>query len=147
MPIGKNYINKIMTKKENRISWVAAIISAVIMLQTLYFKFSASPESVYIFTVLGLEPYGRIGIGIFELIASVLLFIPRTRIFGAIIGVGLMAGACFSHLTKLGIVVLDDGGYLFALCIIVLSLCLVILYIERDKIQTTIRSLLPFKSS
>ncbi len=136
-----------MTKKENRISWVAAIISAVIMLQTLYFKFSASPESVYIFTVLGLEPYGRIGIGIFELIASVLLFIPATRIFGAIIGVGLMTGACFSHLTKLGIVVLDDGGYLFALCLIVLSLCLVILYIEREKIKTTIRSLLPFKSS
>ena len=85
------------------ISWIAASIAAVIMLQTLYFKFSAAPESVYIFSTLGLEPWGRIGSGVGELIASVLILIPSLRWSGALLGLGIISGAIFAHLTKLGI--------------------------------------------
>lgn len=134
-----------MTKSFKIISWVAAIVASLIMVQTLYFKFSAAPESVYIFTTLGIEPYGRIGIGIAELIASILLLIPNSRLFGAILGIGIMGGAIFSHVTKLGIVVMDDGGYLFILCMLVLTGCLVCLYIEKNKLYTLIKRGLPAK--
>jgi hypothetical protein len=120
-----------MNKKSKIISTIAAVIASVIMIQTLYFKFSAAPESVYIFTTLNLEPYGRIGIGILELIASILLIIPQSRIIGAILGLGLMGGALFAHFTKLGIVVMNDGGYLFILCMIVFTMSALILYIEK----------------
>ncbi len=102
------------------------IAISAILLQTLYFKFTASTESVYIFSTLGLEPYGRIGIGMMELIASILLFPKRTSIYGALLAAGLMAGAIFSHLTKLGIVVMNDGGELFVLALVVLVLSLVL---------------------
>jgi hypothetical protein len=127
-----------MSNSVKTISGIAAWVAAIIMLQTLYFKFTASPESVYIFTRMGLEPYGRIGAGIAEALASLLLVLPRTRIYGAILGIGVMAGALLSHLTKLGIVVMDDGGYLFILCLIVLIACLVCLWIERVKIKLLI---------
>ena len=96
---------------------VLRLVAAIIMLQTLYFKFTAAPESVYIFSQLGMEPWGRIGVGVQELIASVLLLIPATVVFGAILGFGLMAGALFFHFTTLGIAVQGDGGKLFALLI------------------------------
>ena len=80
--------------------WVLRLLAAVIMLQTLYFKFSAHPQSVKLFTELGMEPWGRIGTGIFELIASILILNPRTTGYGAVLGMGLMAGAIFFHLTK-----------------------------------------------
>jgi hypothetical protein len=129
-----------MTKGVRFISRLAALVSALIMLQTLYFKFSGAEESVYIFTVLGLEPVGRIGVGIAELIASVLLIVPKTRFFGAALGFGLMSGAIFGHLTKLGIVVLDDGGYLFALSLVVASTSLVCMVIERQQLFTFIKT-------
>ena len=110
--------------------WVLRIVAAVIMLQTLYFKFTAAEESVYIFTKLNLEPTGRLGIGVLELIASILILIPKTTVYGAVLGLGLMSGALFFHLTKLGIVVMDDGGQLFiyALLVFVASLALVIIF-------------------
>lgn len=94
-------------------------VAALIMLQTLYFKFSASPESVYIFSTVGMEPYGRIGTGIGELIASILLLIPKTTWLGAMGAIGLMSGALFFHLTILGIEVMDDGGQLFIYALLV----------------------------
>lgn len=118
------------------ISWITAIISSVIMLQTLYFKFTAAPESVYIFTQLGLEPFGRIGVGVAELIASVLLIIPKSRFLGALISVGLMIGAVIGHLTKLGVEVVNDSGYLFALCLIVLTSSFICLYLERKQLTS-----------
>jgi uncharacterized membrane protein YphA (DoxX/SURF4 family) len=124
-----------MSKVAKIISWVTAILSAIIMIQTLYFKFTAAPESVYIFTQLGLEPYGRIGVGVAELIASILLIIPKTRFLGAILGIGLMAGALLGHITKLGIEIMNDGGYLFALCLIVLLSCLLCLFVERKQLM------------
>lgn len=110
------------------------IVIAVILLQTLRYKFLAHPDSVYIFTTLGLEPYGRIGIGVMELIASVLLFPKRTVWLGALLSVGLMAGALFSHLTQLGIEVKNDGGTLFFMALVTWILGLIVLWNERKNI-------------
>ncbi len=110
-------------QSKNILLWVLRILAAVIMLQTLFYKFSGAEESVYIFSKLGIEPWGRIGTGIGELIASVLILIPATTVFGAILGIGLMGGALFFHLTKLGIVVKDDSGQLFIYALLVFVCC------------------------
>jgi putative oxidoreductase len=119
---------------KNILSWVAQIIAAIIMFQTLFFKFSGASESIEIFSKLGLEPWGRIGTGVAELIASILLLIPSVAWLGAFLGLGLMTGAIFSHLTQLGIVVQNDGGQLFIYAVIVLVCCLTVLYLHRHKI-------------
>ena len=113
------------------ITWILRLIPAVLMLQTLFFKFSAAPESVYIFTRLDMEPWGRIGIGCMELAASALLLIPRTTPVGALLAFGISAGAIFFHLTKLGIEVQDDGGILFILAGIVFLTSGILLIIYR----------------
>lgn len=119
-----------LTKTKTIFTWVLRLIASIIMLQTLYFKFTGAEESIYIFTTLGIEPYGRIGSGIAELIASILILIPSTTAFGAILAIGVMSGAILSHLTKLGIVVQNDGGQLFIYAILVLisSIILFIFY-------------------
>ena len=116
------------------IQFVSRLIVAVILLQTLRYKFLAHPDSVYIFSTLGLEPYGRIGIGVMELIASILILIKRTSWAGALLAVGLMAGAIFSHLTQLGIEVKNDGGILFYMAVGTWILSLIVLWSERKKI-------------
>ncbi len=110
--------------------WVLRIIAALIMLQTLFFKFTGSEESVYIFSQLGMEPWGRIATGIMELVASILILIPRTTFFGAVLAVGLMLGAIGAHMVNLGIEVKNDGGQLFiyALVVLILSAILAIIY-------------------
>lgn len=100
-------------------SWLLRLMVAGILLQTLYFKFTAAPEAVYIFSKLGLEPWGRIGSGLAELAAAVLLSVPRTGTLGALLSAGIISGAIVSHMTKLGIVVQDDGGLLFILAMVV----------------------------
>ncbi|SFC51697.1 DoxX-like family protein [Flagellimonas taeanensis] len=110
------------------------IVPAIILLQTLYFKFSAAPESVFIFETLGLEPYGRIGLGVVELITAMLLLVPRTTWIGALLGMGIMAGALFSHITTLGVVVQDDGGTLFIMALITFLCCLALAWTQRDQI-------------
>lgn len=122
-----------MNKTVNIILWAAKLLAAIIMLQTLFFKFSASPESVYIFTTVGMEPWGRYAVGVGELIASILLLIPSLGWMGACMGIGLMAGALSFHLTKLGISILGDGGYLFFLGVTVMVTCLLVLYLDRFK--------------
>ena len=116
------------------LSWVLRVAAAGLLLQTLFFKFTAAAESVYIFSTLGMEPWGRIGSGIFELIASILILIPRTTGIGALLGLGVMSGALFFHLTKLGIVVQNDGGLLFVYALIVFFSCLVLAIIYRSQI-------------
>ena len=116
------------------ISWICRAVAAVILLQTLYFKFTGAEESVYIFTKVGLEPWGRYATGTAELFAAALLLLPRTVWLGALIAAGVMLGAIGSHLTKLGIVVKDDGGLLFALAIIVFVAALVALFIHRRQL-------------
>ena len=112
--------------------WVLKGVAALIMLQTLYFKFTGAEESIYIFSKLGIEPWGRIGTGILELIASVLILYPRTTFFGALLGLLLMSGALFFHLTKLGISVRSDGGQLFIYALLVWLSCILLLYINRE---------------
>ena len=97
----------------DKIIFILRIIIAIILVQTLYFKFTAHPDSVFIFSKVGLEPFGRIGIGILELISAILILIPRTIWLGTLITVGLMAGAITMHLTQLGIKINNDGGALF----------------------------------
>jgi putative oxidoreductase len=101
------------------LDWIARLLAAVILLQTLFFKFTGAPESVYIFTTLGAEPWGRIGSGVAELLASGLLLWTGTAGFGGVLAMGLMVGAIGSHLTRLGIEVQGDGGLLFALACVV----------------------------
>lgn len=122
-------------------TWLLRLIAAVIMLQTLYFKFTASEESVYIFTTVGMEPWGRIGSGVAELIASVLILYPRTTWLGASLGIGVMSGALFFHLTKLGIVVKNDGGQLFIYALLVFLSCAGLLIIYRNEIIRILKNL------
>lgn len=119
--------------------WILRIIAALIMLQTLYFKFSGSEESVYIFSKLGMEPWGRIGTGILELIASILILYPRTTFFGSLLAIGLMLGAIGAHFTKLGIVVKNDGGQLFIYALIVLVSSIILAVIYRNDGITIIK--------
>jgi putative oxidoreductase len=126
---------------EKIIGWSARIIAAVIMFQTLFFKFSGSPESIYIFEAVGMEPWGRIGVGVGELIASVLLLIPAVSWMGAAIGAGLMAGAIGFHLTILGIEVQGDGGYLFFLAIVAELCSLFVLWGSRAQVRMVLKSL------
>lgn len=115
----------------NIISWILRLFAAAILLQTLYFKFTGAPESIYIFERVGMEPYGRYGSGVAELIAAILLLIPKTAWLGAVMGIGVISGAILFHLTSLGIEVQGDGGLLFYLAIVVLVCCLLILWIHR----------------
>src|SRR5438876_10295913 len=122
------------SKTSTIISWVCRVAAAVILLQTLFFKFTAAPESVYIFTKVGLEPWGRIGSGIAELIAAILILIPATTWLGAGLALAVMAGAIFSHLTVLGIVVMNDGGLLFGLAFAVATCSIVLLFLQRRRV-------------
>jgi uncharacterized membrane protein YphA (DoxX/SURF4 family) len=112
--------------------WALRILAALIMLQSLLFKFSAADESVYIFSKIGMEPWGRIGIGILELIAGILILIPRTSVFGALLAIPIMMGAIFFHLTTLGINVQGDHGQLFSYAIIVLLCSSGIVIIQKN---------------
>lgn len=125
------------TRIETVMSWLLRLVAAVILLQTLFFKFTGAPESVYIFSTLGAEPWGRIGSGIVELIASVLLLTPRTVAFGAALAIATMAGAIGSHIAKLGIAVpaVGDRGELFALAVIVLLCSSAVLYLHRNELR------------
>jgi putative oxidoreductase len=123
-----------MQKTTRIIDWLFRIAIAVILLQTLYFKFTGHPESVALFSKLGVEPWGRIGTGVIELIAGILILIPATALIGAGLSLGLMAGAIASHLFVIGIESDNDGGQLFMLAIIVLALSLVVLAIRRKEI-------------
>lgn len=128
-----------MTMKNPIFTWIVKLIAVIILVQTLYFKFTGAEESVYIFTKLGIEPFGRIGSGLVELIASVLILIPKTTLLGALLGAGTMFGAIFSHVFVLGIVVKNDGGELFILAIITLLCCTILIIQNRNKIQDLLR--------
>ena len=121
--------------KSSHASLVLRITVAIIFLQTLYFKFTAHPDSVYIFKALGAEPYGRIGLGVLELITSILILVPRTKLIGILLSLGIISGAIFSHLLVLGFNVKGAGGNLFFLAIVVFVAPLLLLYIHRNEFQ------------
>ncbi|MFM8914200.1 MAG: DoxX family protein, partial [Flammeovirgaceae bacterium] len=138
------YATNLITMNTSKIiSWVSRLIAAIIMLQTLYFKFTGAEESVYIFTQMGMEPWGRIGTGLVELIASALLIVPATVWMGAVLSIGLMGGAILSHLTVLGIEVTGDGGQLFVYAVVVLVCSLTALWLSRESLPNFIKQFLP----
>lgn len=116
------------------VAWVLRMVAALIMLQTLFFKFTAAPESVYIFSKLGIEPWGRVGSGVMELLASVLILIPRTTVLGAGLAMGIMAGAVLSHFFILGISIQGDGGQLFIYAWLVLVSASVLFWMYRRQL-------------
>ena len=126
--------------KKVQLQWVLRLLSAIILLQTLYFKFSGAPESIYIFSTLGIEPYGRFGSGIAELVVAVLLLIPKKTWLGALGGTIIMAGAILSHIFVLGIEVQNDSGFLFGLAVVVMLSCLVLLYWDKEKISNVFKT-------
>ena len=123
-----------LTRTALIVSWTLQLLVAGILFQTLFFKFTGAEESVYIFTTLGLEPWGRIGSGVAELIAAVLLLVPATVSLGAVLSMGVISGALVSHLTILGIEVKGDGGLLFGLAVLVFVLSAAILTIRRSQL-------------
>ena len=125
-----------LSKTLKVIDWILRIVVAVILLQTLFFKFTGAKESVYIFSTLGVEPWGRIGSGVVELIASVLLLVPRTAVFGVLLSLGTICGALMAHLTMLGIklTAVGDNGELFGLAVTVFVFSLILLYFHRSEI-------------
>jgi hypothetical protein len=132
-----------LTKPQLVFSWICRLAAAGILLQTLFFKFTGAEESVFIFTRVGMEPWGRYGSGGAELIAAVLLLTPRLAWTGALLSLGLMAGALAAHLTVLGIVVRDDGGLLFALAVVVLVCSLATALLHRSEIPVLSRLFQP----
>ncbi len=118
--------------------WILRLVPAIILLQTLYFKFTAQPESVKLFTEIGMEPYGRIGTGVLELIAAILLVIPRLTHYGAILGLILMTGALYFHLTKLGIY-FDGDALLFSYAVITFLCCALLILAYRSQLASQLR--------
>ena len=122
-----------MSKPETIVSWILQIIVAVILFQTLFFKFSGAEESVYIFSTLGVEPWGRLIAATMELAAVALILYPPTAVYGALLSLGVISGALASHV-KLGLVVKDDGGLLFVLAVIVFLSSLAVVFLRRSEI-------------
>ena len=122
-------------------SWILRGTAAAILLQTLFFKFTGAPESVYIFTTLGIEPWGRIGSGIVELVASILLLAPGTVVYGAVLALGTMSVAILSHITRLGITLplVGDHGELFTLAVVVFACAVGVLALHRREIPIPAR--------
>jgi len=126
-----------------KIIYIAArVIAAVIMLQTLFYKFSGAKESIEIFTTVGMEPWGRYGVGVGELIASVLILIPKTAWIGGSMAAGLMAGAILMHVLFLGVEVQGDGGLLFMYALAVLFCGAYVMHVNRLKINEVISGLI-----
>lgn len=130
-----------MMNTKNIIYWLARLLAAGIMLQTLYFKFTGAPESVEIFTTVGMEPWGRYLVCVFELIASVLLLINTTAWVGGALALGLMTGAIGMHITLLGIEVQDDGGLLFFYAVLVAVCAVVVLWINRATVSAIVKGI------
>jgi hypothetical protein len=116
------------------VSWVFQLIAAGILAQTLFFKFTGAEESRFIFRTLGAEPWGRVATGCAELVAVLALLRSRTAVLGALLSLGLMAGAIGSHLTRLGIVVQGDGGLLFGLAVTTFASSLIVVFLRRRQI-------------
>jgi len=128
-------------KKTTIISWVLKITIAVIFLQTLYFKFTAHPDSVFIFSTLGIEPFGRIGLGIAELLTVILLLTPKTKIIGLFLSFGIISGAIFSHFLVIGTEIKGDSGGLFSLALIVFFACIFLFFIHKNEILSHVKKL------
>ncbi len=115
-------------------SWILRLLAAIILLQTLFFKFTAADESVFIFTQMGIEPWGRIVTGIAELIAAIFILNRATLLLGALLGMGIMTGAILSHIVILGIEIQEDGGQLFIYASLVWLSCVILILMNRQQL-------------
>jgi uncharacterized membrane protein YphA (DoxX/SURF4 family) len=129
-------------KTQTLLFWIARIAAAIILLQTLFFKFTGAEESVKLFSALGVEPWGRIGTGVMELIASILILIPATVWLGSLLAVGLMAGAIASHVLIIG-VTRNDGGQLFLYALIVFVCALFSFWMSKGQVPGSIKKFSP----
>ena len=127
-------------KRTTKVSWFAQAVAALILGQSLFFKFSGAQEAVNLFTQLGVEPWGRLSLGVVELLVVVMLLVPRLAALGGVATVGIMLGAMFSHLTVLGIEINGDGGALFAMALIALAAGACVTWIRRSELAQTARS-------
>jgi uncharacterized membrane protein YphA (DoxX/SURF4 family) len=118
--------------------WILRLVPAIILLQTLYFKFTAQPESVQLFTRIGMEPYGRIGTGVLELVAAILILIPRYTGYGAILGLVMMTGALYFHLTKIGIFFGGDA-LLFIYAVVTFVCCALLIFIYKSRLENQLK--------
>lgn len=147
-----------MSAVRTYLPWVLAVYIAFVFIQSLFFKFTNAPETVHIFTTIGMwlgielfSNYGAYVVGAVELVASILLFVPRTQVVGAALALGVMTGAIFFHLVSpLGVVVGNaemgveaDGGLLFGMACGVWVAGAIILWLRRDRVV----ELLPFLAS
>ncbi len=124
-------------------SWTLRLLAAFVFIQSLFFKFSGSDESVYIFSQMGMEPWGRFFIGSLELLAAVLMFIRPTIFFGTLLSFALMAGAIIGHITRIGIEVYGDGGFLFFLAVFIFIASAVVFYLESPRFPSAIKKRIP----
>ncbi|MCC7012683.1 MAG: DoxX family protein [Planctomycetes bacterium] len=126
-----------LSKSAAAVAWTCQCAAAAILAQTLYFKFSAAPEPVYIFSTLGAEPWGRLGTGVAELAVALALLVPRTAALAALASMGMMLGALGAHLTRLGVEIRlpgaaqGDGGLLFVLAAVTLLASAVVAWLRR----------------
>jgi uncharacterized membrane protein YphA (DoxX/SURF4 family) len=123
---------------KNTFIWILRLVPAVILLQTLFFKFTAHPQSVKLFTEIGMEPYGRIGSGIVEGIAAILILVPKYTGYGAILGLMMMTGALYFHLTKLGIN-FDGDPVLFILALITFVCCAILILLNKSQLENVLK--------
>ncbi len=123
-----------LTRKQHIVTWFCSVVAAGIMIETLFFKFTGAPESVYIFSKMGTEPWMRWVQGIWELLASIGLLWPRMRWAGGILTVGAMAAAILSHLTWLGFSVQGDHGLLFCMALVAFTSGFTVMMIHRHLI-------------
>lgn len=123
-----------LDRRQKIASWVCSLVAAGIMIETLFFKFTAAPESVYIFSKMGTEPWWRWGQGIWELLASIGLLWPRLRWAGGILTTGAMAAAILSHFTWLGLVIQGDHGLLFGMACVTFICGFTVMMMHRDQI-------------
>ncbi len=115
--------------------FLVKFLITIIVGQTLFFKFSGAVESIYIFSVLGVEPWGRLALGVLELLSLVFLWIPKTTLYALILILGMMSGAIASHLFILGIEIMGDKGELFILGVVTWLCTAVLLFIKREEIK------------
>ena len=111
------------TSRQKIVIWICSLIAAGIMIETLFFKFTAHPE-----------PWLRWVQGIWELLASIGLFWPRYNWAGGILTTGAMAAAILSHLTWLGFSVQNDHGLLFVMAIVTFACGVTVMMMCREHI-------------
>ena len=131
-----------MPSSKKALDWALRLVPAAILGQTLFFKFSGAPESVYIFTKLGIEPLGRYASGTAEALACLLLLLPAAPTLGAALGLAVMLGAIASHLGPLGIQVMGDHGLLFGLACVTAVCCEALLWLRKGELPALLRRLL-----